>query len=72
MKIGDLVRPMRHDIKKNVPIVERDWFGVIIDFTGDYYGPGNPHIEPPECPVVYWNPKFQAEIEDPKQIEVIV
>ena len=73
MKVGDLVRPIQLSShhSSSAPIVEQDWFGIIIDFTGDYFGPDNQFIEKGNNPVVYWNPQFHSEIEYPEQIEVI-
>ena len=57
MKVGDLVRPVRHGITE-VPIVEDGWIGVIIGYER-------------ENPVIFWNNEFPSEVEYSEQIEVI-
>ena len=73
MKVGDLVRPilLSNRYSSSAPIVEQDLVGIIIDFTGDYFGQNNQFIEKGNNPVVYWNPQFHSEIECSEQIEVI-
>jgi hypothetical protein len=58
MKIGDLVRPVNRNLSQGVPLVEKDWKGIIIDWEGTE-------------PVVFWNERFSAEVEYKEQIEVI-
>ena len=61
MQIGDLVRPTgpnTRQLRHNVPLVEEDWAGIIIDWDGTE-------------PIVFWNDKFPAEIEYREQLEVI-
>jgi len=75
MKVGDLVRPVppneQHLHYTSAPIVEQEWLGIIIDFTGDYYSSQGEMIAKGSHPIVYWNPEFQAEVEYPDQIEVV-
>jgi len=71
MKVGDLVRPVRHHSTSSAPIMEAGWIGVIIDFTGDYYSSEGEMIVKGSHPIVYWNPEFQAEVEHPDQIKVV-
>ena len=73
MKVGDLVKPIENGDHSpaSAPIVEEDWVGLIIGFTGDYYGPRRQLIEKGTKPIVYWNPEFNSEVEYPDQIEVI-
>ena len=74
MKVGDLVRPkppQSHDYKTTTPIVGVCWIGMIIDFTGDYYGKEFKLCEKGTVPIVYWNPTFNSEIESANQIEII-
>lgn len=69
MKVGDLVRPVRPTSRSSqylkAPIVEEGWLGIIIDFGDDDNGVSSKY------PVVYWNPKFHAEVEYPDQIRVV-
>ena len=71
MRVGDLVRPVRHLCATTAPIVEEGWVGVVIGFTGDYCSPEGEVIVGGRHPIVYWNPKFHAEVEYPDQVEVI-
>jgi len=66
MKIGDLVTPegYKEDVKP-------DWVGIIVDFTDYEFHNAKERRLPPHHPVVYWNEEYHAEIEDPRQIEVI-
>ena len=74
MNIGDLVRPTLPGGQicyTSAPIVEQEWMGIIIDFTGDYCSSEGEIIVKGSHPIVYWNPEFQAEVEYPDQIEVV-
>jgi hypothetical protein len=65
VKVGDLVRPIDPSTHScparsaiQTTLVERDWKGIIIGWSG---------VEP----VVFWNERFPAEVEYKEQLEVI-
>jgi hypothetical protein len=76
--IGDLVRPIGPSSGSlgvcytNYPVVQNEWVGIVIDFESrlSWSPPGTPE-QYLRHPIVYWNVEFQAEVEDPEQIEVV-
>ncbi len=57
MKVGDLVRPVRHNIISG-PVVEEGWTGLVVG-----------HVD--EDPIIYWNEEFNSEREFKEQIQVV-
>ena len=66
MKVGDLVIAQQSGYVYESDVVQEDWVGIIIHFTQTYFN-GKKY----RLPVVYWNQNFNAEIEDPAQLELL-
>ena len=72
MKIGDLVVAKGGGYALSSPVVQPEWIGIIIGFTGDcVHSDGKTILVPGSQPIVYWNEKFHHEVEFNNQVEVI-